>query len=137
MPLNYQTASLKEILAHISAGVVVDKAVVQSLRERLFADGRIDRSEANLLFDLNNVTTKNSGHDSAWQDLFVEGISSYLLDDPNSPHKIDESEGAWLAARIGEDGQCDANERALLAHLKQKAKFFDPRLKKLMERNGV
>ena len=137
MAFNYQTASLKEILAHISADGVIDKDEVTSLRERLFADGRIDKVEANLLFDLNNATTKNSGHDAGWQTLFVEAVSSYVLDDPNSPNKIDESEGAWLAARIGEDGQCDSNERALLAHIKQKAKIIAPGLKKLMEKHGV
>jgi hypothetical protein len=137
MTFDYKSASLTQILAHISADGVIEQAEVQNLRERLFADGRIERAEANLLFDLNNATTKNGGHDAGWQALFVEAVASYVLDDPNSPNKVDESEGAWLAARIGQDGQCDANERALLAHLKQKAKIIAPQVKKLMERHGV
>ena len=98
----------------------IDANEVAQIREFVFKDGEIDQHEADLLFDL-NTECSDAENDASWQPLFVEAISSFLLDDENSPNAIDEVEAKWLISKIGEDGQVDNNEKALLIHLKDKA----------------
>jgi hypothetical protein len=115
--------TLNELKKSILEDGVIDAQEVQQLRETLFADGKIDKEEAEVLFDLNDaVSGKNN--DGSWETLFVEAISSYLLDDANSPGEIDDEEAKWLLSKIQGDGQLDKTERALLQNLKSKAKKF-------------
>jgi hypothetical protein len=102
---------------------VIDAAEVELLRKELYADNVIDREEADFLFDLNDATSGKANHES-WQALFVEAITSHLLDDVESPGEVDAAEAAWLTARIAGDGVTDANETALLTNLKAKAKHI-------------
>lgn len=112
--------SLQELAASILEDGVIDAEEVETLRERLYADGVIDRGEADLLFDLNDAVSGRANAPS-WQTLFVEAIADHLLQDEQSPGEVDETEGNWLISRIEGDGEYDAVERALLAHLKEKA----------------
>jgi hypothetical protein len=111
----------------ILADGVIDADEVKKLREKLYADGVIDREEADFLFELNDATsgTKN---DSNWQTLFVDAISSYLLDDKTSPAEIDDAEADWLIAHVEKDVTYDDNEKSLLNNLKAKAKKVSAKL---------
>jgi len=117
--------NLTNLKTEILSDGKIDVGEVAKLRELLFADNKIDNNEADLLFELNTIC---SGSDNApeWQDLFVEAISSYLLNDENSPNVIDQAEANWLISKIGEDGQIDKNEKALLNNLKSKATSIVP-----------
>lgn len=106
---------------------VIDAAEVKNLREKLYADGVIDREEADFLFDLNDATS-GAKNDPSWQALFVEAISSHLLDDKTSPGEIDDAEADWLIAHVEKDGTYDDNEKALLNNLKAKAKKVSAKL---------
>ncbi len=112
--------SLQELAASILEDGVIDAEEVESLRQRLYADGLIDRREADFLFDLNDAVSGRANAPS-WQPFFVEAIADHLLQDEQSPGEVDEAEGNWLISRIEGDGEYDAVERALLAHLKEKA----------------
>jgi hypothetical protein len=116
-------STLSELKKSILADGVIDEAEVKQLREVLYADGIIDKEEADFLFDLNNAVSGRNNHPD-WQVLFVEAITSYLLDDEQSPGEIDEKETQWLLANIQGDGQIDDTEKALLENLKAKAKRF-------------
>jgi uncharacterized tellurite resistance protein B-like protein len=112
---------LSELKKSILADGVIDAAEVKQLREVLYADGKIDKEEAEFLFELNDaVSGKNN--DSSWEALFIEAITSFLLEDETSPSEVDEEEAKWLLAKIQSDGQLDKTERALLDNLKKKAK---------------
>lgn len=137
MAFDYTKANLSEICAHVTADGVIDADEVDHLRETLFADGRIDREEADLLFDINDATTENTGHAAAWQELFVEAVANHILDDPSSPGIVDDAEAEWLASRIEGDAKCDANERALLKHLKRHAKKLSPKLNELLKKSDI
>jgi hypothetical protein len=50
-------------------------------------------------------------NDSSWVDFFVEAISSYLLEDQESPGAIDKKEADWL--RKIERCKLDSTEKAL------------------------
>ena len=114
-------ANLKELKKSILADGVIDEQEVNQLREVLYADGVIDKEEANFLFELNDAVSGKKNH-SSWKKLFIEAISSYLLDDEKSPGEVDDDEAKWLIGKIQGDGKLDEIEEALLKNLKAKAK---------------
>ena len=87
--------------------------------------------EANFLFELNDAVS-GKDNDPAWNALFVKAISSYLLDDENSPGEIDDAEAEWLYAKVKGDGQIDGLEKELLLNLKSQAKCFPAKLEELL-----
>src|SRR5215510_4213450 len=102
-------STLSELKKSILADGVIDEAEVKQLREVLYADGKIDKEEAEFLFELNDAV---SGKDNSpkWDTLFIEAITSFLLEDENSPGEIDDEEAEWLLAKIQGDGQVDGIE---------------------------
>jgi len=115
--------TLSELKKSILADGVIDEAEVKQLREVLYADGKIDKEEAEFLFELNDAVSGEDNHPS-WEALFVEAMTSFLLEDETSPGEIDDEEAKWLLAKIQGDGQLDKTEKALLDHLKAKSKNF-------------
>jgi uncharacterized membrane protein YebE (DUF533 family) len=128
---DHMTATLAELKSQILADGVVDADEAAQLRERLFDDGVIDRDEATFLFELNDAVSGQS-NDPAWQTLFVDAISSYVLEDDASPGVVDDEEAAWLVAHIQSDGQIDAIERALLERIVAQAKSVPDSLRGLL-----
>ena len=121
MGFDYNRATLDEIRQQVTMDGIISDDEVDGIRRRLFLDGRIDREEAELVFELNDATSGCEENSAKWQVLFIDAIASFVLGDANSPEQIDDDEAKWLVERIEGDGQYDANERALLAHLKQHA----------------
>ena len=113
--------SMSEMLRDILADGVIDAGEVKQLRERLYADGSIDREEAELLFKLNDATSGKS-NDASWQSFFVEALTDHVLGDKSSPGALDDDEAKWLLACMESDGKLDANEKALIDNIKAKAK---------------
>ena len=116
-------SNLSELKTSILADGVIDEAEVKQLREVLYADGKIDKEEAEFLFELNDAVSGKDNHPD-WEALFIEAITSFLLEDETSPGEIDDDEAQWLLAKIQGDGQVDGIEKALLDNLKKKAKNF-------------
>ena len=101
------------------------------MREILYADGKIDKEEAEFLFELNDaVSGKNN--DPSWDKLFVDAITSFLLEDEVSPGEVDENEAKWLLDKILGDGKLDDIEIALLNNLRLKSKSLPDILTKLL-----
>ncbi len=123
--------NLQEFKTQLLADGVIDAAEVAKLKEVLYADGTIDKEEAEFLFDLNDAVT-GKANDAAWEAFFVQAISDYLLKDEVSPGEIDANEAAWIVEKIGTDGRVDATEKALLENLKQNAKSFPASLAALL-----
>jgi len=123
--------ALDELKKSILEDGVIDAHEVAKLREILYADGVIDRDEAELLFDLNDATAGKSNA-LEWEEFFVASLVKHLLEDPDSPGEIDAAETAWLKKRISADGQVDTLEKALLAALKAKAKNFPAELASML-----
>ena len=95
---------------------IIDAAEVSKIRERVYADGIVDREEADFLFELNDATS-GADNDASWQALFVEALSDHVLKDEISPGVIDEDEAAYLVSKIEADGVVDGNELALLVNI--------------------
>ncbi|MDR1847647.1 MAG: hypothetical protein LBR17_05970 [Bacteroidales bacterium] len=121
---------LQALKKSILADGVIDAEEVKQLREVLYSDGKIDKKGADFLFELNNAVSSKSNHES-WKTLFVEAISTFLLEDEQSPGEIDTDEAKWLLSKIQGDGRLDKTEKALLDNIKNKAKEIPPVLKPL------
>lgn len=105
--------SLKALVLDIIEDGVVDADEVATLRTELYADGVIDREEADALFEINDAVSGND-NDPSFDVLFVEAISDHLLLDDVSPGEVDDDEAAWLISSVEGDGQVDGVERTLL-----------------------
>lgn len=129
---DYMTKPLDELAADIIADGVVDAQEVAQIRERLYADGVIDREEADFLFKVNDAVS-GADNDPGWQTLFAEAITGHVLDDEESPGVVDEDEAQWLISRIEGDETVDGVEKALLQTIKDKATSLHDTLKFKME----
>jgi hypothetical protein len=136
-PETLSTFVLSSIKSAILEDGVVDLDEVQMLRKVIYGTGgaggaEVDRAEANLLFEINDVTTGNENA-SEWKNFFVEALSKHLLEDEVSPNEIDDEEGDWLVSKIEGDGQLDDNEKSLLLAIKGKATCISEKLNNLMQ----
>ena len=118
----------------ILADGVIDEQEVKTLRKILYEDGKIDRKEANFLFELNDAVSGKSNH-SSWKTLMVDAISSHVLDDETSPGEIDDSEAKWLISKIQKDGVIDDVEKAILIHIQKKSKKISPKLESFIKKS--
>jgi hypothetical protein len=123
--------SLEQLKNELLADGIIDLAEVKELKEILYADGVIDTEEAEFLFEINDAVSGKE-NDLSWESFFIDAITSYLLEDDNSPGEIDEEEANWLYKKIKGDGQIDATEKNLLINLKNKAKSFPSNLESLL-----
>lgn len=114
-------SKFNELKKSILADGVIDEQEVKQLREILYADGVIDKEEAEFLFELNDAVSGKDNH-ASWTVLFIEAITSFLLEDETSPGEVDVEEANWLIAKIQGDGKLDEIESSLLNNLKAKAK---------------
>jgi len=125
-PDDFNKYTLDAVQAAVIADGIVDAEEVEMLKKVIYGAGgaggsSVDQAEADMLFAINDATTDNDGHDAGWQALFVEALGKFVLEDETSPGEIDEAEGDYLIAKIGEDGKTDANEKALMNHIKANA----------------
>ena len=125
-------ATLDELKKDLLSDGIIDVEEVETIKHKIYEDGKIDREEANFLFELNDAVT---GKDNApeWKELFIDAITAYVLEDEMSPDVIDEDEADYLYEQINGDGQIDDTERALLENIKAKAKNFPEKLASLLK----
>lgn len=124
-------ANLEQLKKELLADGIIDSEEVKTIKAVIYEDGKIDKDEADFLFELNDAV---SGKENApeWKDLFVDAITAFVLEDEVSPNEIDEDEAEYLYNQIEGDGQVDDIERALLENIKAKAKSFPAKLASLL-----
>jgi uncharacterized membrane protein YqhA len=115
--------TFNELRKSILAKTAIDEQTVEQLRHIIFAENGIDIEKANLLFELKDAFLGKNNH-SSWEPFFINSITSFLLEDDESPGKIDENEAQWLRAKIQYDGKLGKTDKALLANLKAKSINF-------------
>lgn len=111
---------LKQLKASILADGIIDADEVRIINQAIYEDGKIDREEADFMFELNDVVSGKENHYS-WKDLFVKAISDYVLKDDTSYGSVDEEEADYLIGKIQGDGKIDEIEQALLLKILEKA----------------
>jgi uncharacterized membrane protein YebE (DUF533 family) len=133
---DYMNDPIADVVNAILADGVIDDAEVTQLKKRLYADGTIDKEEAEALFTINDGV-KGKNNSPAWKTLFAEAVCDFLLKDESSPGVVDADEAAWLIEKLEGDGDIDANEKFLLKSLKEKAKELAPNLREKLKGWGV
>jgi len=98
----------------------VNEREVATLRERLYADGKIDREEADAMFEINDRVSGADNHPS-WKKLFVGAITRHVLEDETSPGVVDDDEAKYLMEKMSADGKVDDVELETLVSITQKA----------------
>ena len=124
-------ANLEQLKKELLADGIIASEEVKTIKAIIYEDGKIDKDEADFLFELNDAV---SGKENApeWKDLFVDAITAFVLEDEVSPNEIDDDEAEYLYNQIKGDGQVDDTERALLENIKAKAKSFPEKLASLL-----
>jgi len=105
----------REIGMKILTNGKIEGHEVESLRELITADGKIDRQEAELLLDLYKRTEQIA---PAFEKFFYKVIKQHLLADGT----IDNERAAWLRRLILIDGKVSDREKKLLREINGEAK---------------
>ena len=111
---------LEQLKASILADGVIDADEVRTINQAIYEDGKIDREEADFMFELNDAVSGKENHYS-WKDLFVKAITDHVLKDDTSYGSVDDEEADYLIGKIQGDGKIDEIEQALLLKILEKA----------------
>lgn len=114
------------VFADIAArGRITDEDVL-ALRRAIYGAPAISREMVDGLFDLDHMAGDKA---PAWQALYVEAITDYLVAQEPPEGYIDEAKADWLMARILHDGHVEtATELELLVTVLDKARASPERL---------
>src|SRR5689334_9937084 len=105
---------LRQLEQNILANGRVDGDELEVLRRELYAEGKIDRKEADFLVELHKRVQHLT---PAFEQFFYQAIKDHILADG----RIDAEEAAWLRRMLFADGKIDDRERKLLHELKGEA----------------
>ena len=111
---------LEQLKTSILADGVIDADEVRTINQAIYEDGKIDREEADFMFELNDAVSGKENHYS-WKDLFVKAITDHVLKDDTSYGSVDDEEADYLIGKIQGDGKIDEIEQALLLKILEKA----------------
>lgn len=104
-----------DLAKSILAGGGITAADVKTLRHGVFADGVVDRDEADLIFYLD---AQGGDNDDAWIAFFVDALSNYFIWQQYPRGVLGEEDGAYLVERITHDGRVGhLGEFALLVNI--------------------
>jgi uncharacterized membrane protein YqhA len=118
-----ESMTLSELKKTIFADGAIDRGDVRLLNEAIFDDEGINKTKADFLFEIKDSIVKKK-QIAEFEELFIEAITTFLLDDDDSPGEIDDNEGKWLRAKIQLKGYADRIDKKLLANLRKKAINF-------------
>lgn len=102
----------------------IDEGEVERLNSALFEDGEgMTMEKGNFLFNVKDRISPEH-RTSHFNHLFINAISSLLLEDEISPGEIDDNEAKWLRGKIQSKGYHDDLDNALLDNLKNRSINF-------------
>ncbi len=110
----------QEIKERVAVSGRVEDYDVENLRQVLYADGKINRQEADALAELHRLVKHRT---PAFEQFFTEAVRDYVLEDG----RISAYEAAWLRQMLFADGTIDDEDRMLLRQLKWEAQEVDPK----------
>ena len=118
--------NLRKIEQSILANGRVDGPELEALRRELYADGKIDRREADFLVELHKRVQHRT---PAFEKFFYQAIKDHIL----GHGRIDAEEAAWLRQMLFADGKIEGQERKFLHELKGEAKQVSREFEVLFE----
>ncbi len=120
---------LRQLIEDILANGKVEGNELEVLRRELYADGRIDRREADLLVEMHKRVQRDS---PAFEEFFYKAIKDHILTDG----RIDPEEVAWLRQMLSADGRITNREKKFLHELRGEAKQTCPEFEALCKACG-
>jgi len=118
-------ANLRELEERVVANGRVEGHEIRLLRELLYADGKIDREEADFLVVLHKRVQYRTHR---FEEFFYNAIKDHILADG----RIGAEETAWLRQMIFRDDKLEDEERKFLHRLKGEAKQVGPEFEALL-----
>lgn len=115
--------NLTELKKKITSNGLLDADDLTFLHDMIYDEEGLTRKKGDFLFDLKDNVSKEK-MDEGFKRLFVDSITSLLLEDETSPGEIDEDEAKWLRAKIQYKGFMDGIDELLLKNLKAKSINF-------------
>ncbi len=122
-------ANLRQLVTDILANGKVEGQEIELLRRELYADGKIDRQEADFLVVLHKRVQRRT---PAFENFFYQAIKDHILVDG----KIRPGEVAWLRQMLYHDGQVGERERKFLQELRGEARELSPEFEALYAECG-
>jgi len=119
---------LQEIEQAILANGRVDGPELEALRQQLYAGGKIERREADLLVELHKRVQHRT---PAFEHFFYQAVKDHIL----AHGRIDAEETDWLRRMLFTDGKIKDEERKLLHELKGEAKQVSPEFDVLFDKS--
>jgi hypothetical protein len=118
--------NLREIEERVLASGRVEGHDLELLRQVLYADGKIDRKDADFLVELHKrVRNRNP----AFEQFFYKTIKEHILADG----RVGPKKTAWLRQMLFDDGKIDDEERKFLHQLKGEAAEVSPEFEELFK----
>lgn len=84
-------------IALVAGASGVSQADVASLHRHLFADGSLDRAEAEALFDLERAALSRC---DAWTGFFIQAVTDHVVWGARPTGTLDEGQAEWLLAQV-------------------------------------
>lgn len=118
--------SLREIEERVIANGRVEGHEISMLREVLYADGKIDRQEAEFLVELYKRVPYRT---HSFKQFFYNAIKDHILVDG----RIGSEEAAWLREMIVADDRFDEEKYKFLHRLRGEIKQLSPEFAAILE----
>jgi hypothetical protein len=115
---------MREIEDQIVANGRVEDHELRMLEQLLYADGKIDRKEANFLVEIHKRVAIRS---PAFEKFFYKALKNHVL----ANGSIGQGEVKWLRQLLLDDGRIDDEERKFLRELKGEASKFPKEFEEL------
>ena len=104
-------------------------AELDCLAETLACNRRLSRRQADLMFALNEVLPAHLGSE-VWRQMFIEALTSHILEDGASPTCISGEEAHFIVQKVMNNGEITCEELHLLV-------FFGEGVRNLRADDGV
>lgn len=99
------TVPMIDLANALKARAAVSADDVLAIRRVVWPDGKLDASEADAIFALNDAITDPPVE---WVDFFVEAMTAYVVRQQTPTGYVDDANAAWLMARIDADGRVES-----------------------------
>jgi hypothetical protein len=120
------TAELRKLMQDVLANGKIEGNELNLLRDTLYADGKIDREEADFLAELHKRVQRVT---PAFEQFFYRAIKDHVLADGS----VSAEETAWLRRLLDEGGRIGDRQRKFLHELRGEAKQVSPEFRALCE----
>lgn len=118
------------LLEKILADGKVDPQEIAEIRATVYADGKVDRPEADFLVELHKRLERPT---PAFEDFFYQAIKDHVLADGS----VDADEAGYLRRLILDDGEVSEREKKLLREIKGEAKTVSAEFEALAKECGA